>query len=225
MSASPLAERAWDSRRRNDIEEFIGTSLKLTELYADDPAAHVLHAWALTRAWDAVPSADTLAQLKDRLSTLDRIDATSPYDELLRAYVYRSSGSPDNARKLYSQVLTRKDLTHTTRAWALRQRSLADLQVGDADGARRDAEEAVAAEKELLPRVKMAKLPVLYVALLRWDELREHAQTSGRDWPLPERRSETLSEVGQIFRASGMRQFAEHGSRDMDWLKKKTKSV
>jgi len=144
MSASPLAERAWDSRRRNDIEEFVGTSLKLTELYADDPAAHVLHAWALTRAWDAVPSADTLAQLKDRLATLDRIDATSPYDELLRAYVYRSSGSPDNARKLYSQVLTRKDLTHTTRAWALRQRSLADLQVGDADAARRDAEEAVA---------------------------------------------------------------------------------
>jgi tetratricopeptide (TPR) repeat protein len=144
MSASPLAERAWDSRRRNDIEEFVGTSLKLTELYADDPAAHVLHAWALTRAWDTVPSADTLAQLKDRLSTLDRIDATSPYDELLRAYVYRSSGSPDNARKLYSQVLTRKDLTHTTRGWALRQRSLADLQVGDADAARRDADEAVA---------------------------------------------------------------------------------
>jgi len=144
MSASPLAERAWDSGRRNDIEEFVGVSSKLTELYADDPAAHILNAWALTRAWDAVPSAETLARLKDRLATLDRIDPTSPYDELLRAYVYRSSGSPDHARVLYSQVLTRKDLANTTRAWALRQRSLADLQIGDAEEARRDADEAVA---------------------------------------------------------------------------------
>jgi tetratricopeptide (TPR) repeat protein len=144
MSAAPLAARAWDSGRRNDIEEFLRTSSKLAEQYGDDPAAHVLNAWALTRAWDAVPSSDTLAQLKERLATLDRIDATSPYDELLRAYVYRSSGSPDHARVLYSQVLTREDLSNTARAWALRQRSLADLQVGDADAARRDAEEAVA---------------------------------------------------------------------------------
>jgi tetratricopeptide (TPR) repeat protein len=144
MSGSPLAERAWDSRRRNDIEEFLETSSKLTELYADDPAAHVLHAWALTRAWDADPSAETLAQLRERLDTLHDLDPTSPYDELLRAYVYRSSGAPDHARALYSQVLSRRDLTNTARAWALRQRSLAGQQVGDADAARRDAEKAMA---------------------------------------------------------------------------------
>lgn len=144
MSASPLADRAWDSRRRNDIDEFLRTSSELTKAYPDDPAAHVLNAWALTRAWDAVPSAETLAQLRERLVTLDRIDPTSPYDELLRAYVYRSSGSPDHARALYSQVLARKDLTNTLRAWALRQRSLAGQQLGDAEAARRDAEQAVA---------------------------------------------------------------------------------
>jgi tetratricopeptide (TPR) repeat protein len=144
MSASPLADRAWDSRRRNDLDEFVRTSSELTQRFPDDPAAHVLNAWALTRAWDAAPSAETLAQLRERLVTLDRVDPTSPYDELLRAYVYRSSGSPDHARALYSQVLTRKDLTHTLRAWALRQRSLAGQQLGDAEAARRDAEEAVA---------------------------------------------------------------------------------
>jgi len=144
MSASPLADRAWDSRRRNGLDELLRTSSELTERFPDDPAAHVLNAWALTRVWDAAPSADTLAQLRERLVALDRVDPTSPYDELLRAYVYRSSGSPDHARALYSKVLTRKDLTNTLRAWALRQRSLAGQQLGDAEAARRDAEEAVA---------------------------------------------------------------------------------
>jgi len=75
---------------------------------------------------------------------LDRVDPSSPYDELVRAYVYRSSGQPEPARQLYSRVLARNDLTVAARAWALRQRSFTYLQVGNAAAALADAEEAVA---------------------------------------------------------------------------------
>jgi tetratricopeptide (TPR) repeat protein len=141
MSESPLTARAQESWRRNDIEALLETS---TTLVDDDPAAHVLNAWALMFAWDATPSTeDYLSQLRERLVTLDRVDPSSPYDELIRGYIYRSSGQPEQARASYSQVLTRTDISSTARAWALRQRSFTYLQVGNAEAARGDAEEAV----------------------------------------------------------------------------------
>lgn len=144
IAASPLAAQVEDARRRNDIPEFVRSSVALTERYPDDPAPHVLNAWALMQAWDADPSGENLSRLKDRLVALDRVDPSSPYDELMRAFIYRSSGNPEQARTLYSEVLARSDLSATARSWALRQRSLASLQVGDAAAARRDAEQAAA---------------------------------------------------------------------------------
>lgn len=142
IAASPLTAQLEDARRRNDIPELVRASVELTERYADAPAPHVLNAWALTQLWDADPSGENLSRLKDRLVALDRVDPRSPYDELMRAYIYRSSGNPEQARALYSEVLARSDLSTTARSWALRQRSLASLQVGDAEAARRDAEQA-----------------------------------------------------------------------------------
>jgi len=144
MSESPLTARAQESWRRNDIVGLLETSTSLIDQYPDDPAAHVLNAWALMFAWDATPSNEVhLSQLKERLVTLDRVDPSSPYDELIRGYIYRSSGQPEQARASYSQVLTRTDISSTARAWALRQRSFTYLQVGNAEAARGDAEEAV----------------------------------------------------------------------------------
>jgi tetratricopeptide (TPR) repeat protein len=60
----------------------------------------------------------------------------------MRAFVYRASGEPLEAIELYSRVIERDDLTNANRAWALRQRSFALLQVGRDDAARRDAEES-----------------------------------------------------------------------------------
>jgi tetratricopeptide (TPR) repeat protein len=136
MSESPLTARAQESWRRNDIEALLETSTTLVDQYPDDPAAHVLNAWALMFAWDATPSTeDYLSQLRERLVTLDRVDPSSPYDELIRGYIYRSSGQPEQARASYSQVLTRTDISSTARAWALRQRSFTYLQVGNAEAA------------------------------------------------------------------------------------------
>jgi len=143
MSASPQAASAQKSWRTNDIGTFLESSSDLVEEYPDDPAAHVINAWALLLSWDAAPSRERLVQLKDRLVELDRVDPRSPYDELLRAYIYRTSGDPNKASELYSKVLTRKDLTSAARAWALRQRSLTLLQTANATAALNDADEAV----------------------------------------------------------------------------------
>ena len=49
----------------------------------------------------------------------------------------------------------------------------------------RDAEEAVQNNTELLRRVKIAQLPVLYTFMVRWAELRETALCRAIPWPLP----------------------------------------
>jgi Flp pilus assembly protein TadD/TolB-like protein len=145
MSDSPQAARARDAMRRYDFEEFLQASSDLVAQYPDDPVAHVFSAWATMLAWDAEPSnEDYLAQLKDRMVSLDRVDPSSPYDEVMRGYIYRSSGQPDQARALYSRVLARKDLSSAARAWIIRQRSFTHLASGNAVAARADAEEAVA---------------------------------------------------------------------------------
>jgi tetratricopeptide (TPR) repeat protein len=144
MADSSLTALALEAERRNDIDGFLQASSDLVDRHPDEADAHVLHAWALMFAWDTDPSNETLlARLRERLDALDRVDPSSPYDDLVRAYVYRSSGQPEQARQLYARVLARNDLTVSARAWALRQRSFTHLQVGNAAAALADAEEAV----------------------------------------------------------------------------------
>lgn len=54
------------------------------------------------------------------------------------------------------------------------------------------AEQAVANEPELRFRVQCAQLPVMYVFIMRWDEMRAQAAASGAAWPMPD-------SVGQAF--------------------------
>ncbi len=48
------------------------------------------------------------------------------------------------------------------------------------------AEAAVKDDTDLLFRVQVAQLPVMYTFMMRWDEMREKAEASGADWPMPE---------------------------------------
>lgn len=144
MSDSPEAARAREALRRYDFAEFLLASTDLVARYPDDPVAHVLSAWATVLAWDAEPSnEDHLNQLKERMVSLDRVDPSSPYDEVMRGFIYRSSGHPDQARALYSRVLARTDLSCAARAWILRQRSFTHLASGNGAAARADAAAAV----------------------------------------------------------------------------------
>ncbi len=48
------------------------------------------------------------------------------------------------------------------------------------------AEAAVADNPDVRFRVQVAQLPVMYVFMLRWDELRKACQDAGAEWPMPE---------------------------------------
>lgn len=50
------------------------------------------------------------------------------------------------------------------------------------------AEKAVSNDPELTLRVKIARLPVRYVWLVRWEQLRKECKESNGKWPLPESR-------------------------------------
>jgi tetratricopeptide (TPR) repeat protein len=140
---SPLLAKVRDAARDGDVATFLSSSSAMASEFPTNSVAHALNGWALMLAWDAKPSDATLGLLKERLVELDRVDPESPYDELLGAYVYRTSGEPEPARRLYSRVLARADLTNAARAWALRQRSFTYLQVGNAEAARDDSLEAL----------------------------------------------------------------------------------
>jgi hypothetical protein len=48
------------------------------------------------------------------------------------------------------------------------------------------AEQAVSNDPDLRLRVQAAELPVLYVFVMRWSEMRQRAQTLKADWPMPD---------------------------------------
>jgi hypothetical protein len=48
------------------------------------------------------------------------------------------------------------------------------------------AEAAVHDDADLRFRVQVAELPVMYVFMLRWDEMRERAKAAGAAWPMPD---------------------------------------
>ena len=142
MVESPLLGETL-AAMRGSVSEFVRLSGELVREFESDPAAQSLNALALASAWDAAPSPEGVDRLKRRLAELDRVDPRSPYDELLRAYLYRASGEPEWALELYSRVLARADLSNQARSWALRQRSYAQAQVGNPEAAYDDAAEAV----------------------------------------------------------------------------------
>jgi hypothetical protein len=58
----------------------------------------------------------------------------------------------------------------------------------------REAERAVASDSELLPRVRLGRLPLGYVWLSRWEHLRKECRDSGGSWPLPDSRKQFANE-------------------------------
>ena len=72
-----------------------------------------------------------------------------------------------------------------------------------------------------LQRVCLAKLPTLYVVLLRWHELREYASKKGIPWPY--KHYHTVDEAFEGFVATyteaGMTTMNEGNDHDLAWLR------
>jgi len=81
------------------------------------------------------------------------------------------------------------------------------------------AESAVWGRPELLARVRLAKLPTMYVVLMRWNEVKEHAEKTGQRWLLPETRMAAFDAFAEIYNANKMTLLAERSDRNLEWLK------
>lgn len=78
----------------------------------------------------------------------------------------------------------------------------------------RKAQEAVATNAELLHRVKMAELPVLYVFLTRWDELQEQAEATDTPWPFDQPIKVVYDNFMERAKAGGINSWSEGSARD-----------
>lgn len=83
----------------------------------------------------------------------------------------------------------------------------------------RAAESAVWGCPELLARVRLAKLPTIYVVLRRWKEVKEYADQTGQEWLLPETRMAAFDAFAEIYNANQMTLLAEWGGHNLDWLR------
>jgi hypothetical protein len=68
----------------------------------------------------------------------------------------------------------------------------------------RTAENAVKDDPVLLPRVKIAQMPVMFVFLVRWDQLKWGATCNGIEWPLSASRDEVYKQFMDIVKTSGV---------------------
>jgi hypothetical protein len=62
------------------------------------------------------------------------------------------------------------------------------------------AEQAVQDDPERRFRVQVAQLPVMYVFMMRWDEMFQAAETAGAEWPMPSSRRATHERFMEIAR-------------------------
>ena len=81
------------------------------------------------------------------------------------------------------------------------------------------AESAVGRDEAILNRVQVAKLAVWYVLLLRWNEMRAHAERTGQEWLLPADRMDACKEFTAVCARNGITHLAEGwADRTPAWL-------
>jgi len=71
------------------------------------------------------------------------------------------------------------------------------------------AEEAVKNDPDLRFRVQVAQLPVMYVFMMRWDELREKARAASADWPMPDSIKTTYEQFLEVAKKKNITRLNE----------------
>jgi len=81
------------------------------------------------------------------------------------------------------------------------------------------AEEAVKDNPALRFRVQVAQLPVMYVFMMRWDEMRKKARAVGADWPMPDSIKTTYEQFLEVAKKKTITRLSEW-SQDFGVLEK-----
>jgi hypothetical protein len=79
--------------------------------------------------------------------------------------------------------------------------SLGHLEVGEG---------VVTDNADLLFRVRVAKLPVMYTFIMRWDEMRGKAEAAGAKWPLPDSIKTAYDEFVKVAKEKNITRLNEH---------------
>jgi len=76
------------------------------------------------------------------------------------------------------------------------------------------AEETVKDNAELLGRVNVAQMPMLYAFLIKWEDLRKQASKQGVDWPFANDPKVVLNELKTTAKKIGVTHISEHDKFD-----------
>jgi hypothetical protein len=66
------------------------------------------------------------------------------------------------------------------------------------------AAEAVRDDPVLLPRIRVAQLPVRFVCLSRWDHLKDDASCRGIPWPFGDSQEDALADFMEVVQANNV---------------------
>jgi hypothetical protein len=76
------------------------------------------------------------------------------------------------------------------------------------------AESVVQDNPEILYRIRVAQLPVMYVFLMRWDEMQEKAKALGDAWPLPDDKRKILKQFVKTLNKKNIRVMGTQTDRE-----------
>ncbi|UCG17126.1 MAG: DUF4838 domain-containing protein [Phycisphaerales bacterium] len=72
------------------------------------------------------------------------------------------------------------------------------------------AEAAVQEDADIRQRVKVARLPIMYIFLMRWQSLREAAESANVQWPVAQSQQALHKEFMQVAKSAGITHIREH---------------
>ena len=78
------------------------------------------------------------------------------------------------------------------------------------------AEAAAGSDADLVRRVQVAQLPVLYTCLVRWDALRKEAAENGAAWPVAEDKTAAYEQFMKVAKSANVTRVAE--GRELAWV-------
>lgn len=131
MARAPETSVALGAIRSGDATRALDSTARLVNAFPQELAAHALRTQALLLAWDADPSTENGARLREAMSALEGIDPKNPYSAFYRAYLAYGRGDMKTALELFASIVERDDLSPAARAWVMRYRALALGVTGD----------------------------------------------------------------------------------------------
>jgi hypothetical protein len=156
-----------------------------------------LRAWVIAKLlWE--PNCDGAALISEFLSGY--FGSAAPYMEVYLAVFHDAVEATGEDLYMQQQPTRSRFLTLETATAGMAHLQAAKTAVKDSD--------------DLSRRVEVAELPLLYLFLTRWDELRDKANATGTTWPLEGEMRPVYDRLLAVMAENGITLFSERNARD-----------